>query len=319
MADTPYAQSAALTAISVMYRNAGLIADRVLPRVPVMLPTFEYTVFPTGLDFTVPDTKVGRLGKPNQLFPSSDKVPGAVMPYGLEVPVPRRDQRIAAAMAAAFPQAAATQNPMDMAAMLCTDVLLLDREIRAANLVFSLNTYLAGQRVTLSGNAQWSDYVNSNPINAITAAMDLMLVRPNIGVIGRQAFTVLSQHPKVVGAVLGNAGTSGVVTAAALAGVLGLQEIVIGDAWVNNARLGQAATQVRTWGKHMALLSINALGGPDGMPSFGWTAQFGERVGATIFDPDIGLYGADNVRIGEEVKEVIAAQPCGYFFQNCVA
>lgn len=319
MADTPYAQSPALTAIAVMYRNARLIADMVLPRVPVQLPTFEYTVFPTALDFTVPNTLVGRLGKPNQVLPQSDKVAGSVLSYGLEVPVPRRDQRIAAAMRQAFPQAASSQNPMDLAAMLCTDLLLLDREVRAAALVFALNSYLATQRVTLSGTSQWSDTANSNPINAILNAMDQMLVRPNKGVIGRQAFTVVAQHPRVVSAVLGNAGTSGVVTPQALAGVLGLEEIIIGDAWVNNARLGQPATQTRTWGKHMALLAINPLGGPDGMPSFGWTAQFGTRTAATLFDPDIGLYGADNVRIGEEVREVVAAQPCGYFFQNCVA
>ncbi len=318
MADTPLAQSAALTAISVMYKNEALIADAVMPRVPVALPTFEYTVYALEQGFTVPDTKVGRLGRPTQFVPGSDKVPGATAMYGLEVPVPRRDQRVAAAMRAAFPQAAATQNPMDLASMICTNLVLLDRELRVSNIIFALATYLASQRTTLSGAAQWSD-TSSSPVDAILTAMDSMVARPNTGIIGRQAWTKLSQHPKVVGAVLGNAGTNGVVTTQALAGVLGLKDIKVGEAWFNTARLGQPASMSRAWGKHMALLNIDPLGGPDGLPSFGWTAQFGDRIAWTGFDPNIGLEGGDNVRVGEELKETVAAQGAGYFFQNCVA
>ena len=318
MADYPLAQSPTLTAIAVMYRNASLIADMVLPRVPVALPSFEFTTFALETQFTVPDTKVGRLGRPTQFVPQSGKTPGITLPYGLEVPVPRRDQRIAAAMREAFPQAP-MQNPMDLAAMIASNLVQLDREIRVASVVFALNTYAASQRVTLSGTSQWSDFNNSNPIDAILSGMDSMVARPNRGVIGRQAWTKLSQHPRVVGAVLGNAGTNGVVTPEGLAGVLGLEKIVVGEAWVNNARPGQAASQARVWGKHMALLQIDPLGGPDGMPSFGWTAQFGEKVAWTGFDPNIGLEGGDNVRVGEEVAEVVAAQGAGYLFQNCVA
>ena len=318
MPDYPLAQSPTLTAIAVMYRNASLIADGVLPRIPVALPSFEYTTFALETQFTVPDTKVGRLGRPTQFVPQSGKSPGITVPYGLEVPVPRRDQRVADAMRAAFPQAP-MQNPLDLAATIATNLVALDRELRVSNIVFALNTYAASQRVTLSGTGQWSDFVNSNPIDAILMAMDLMVARPNVGVIGRQAWTKLSQHPRVVGAILGNAGTNGVVTTSALAGVLGLQRIEVGEAWVNSARPGQAPNMARAWGKHMALLQIDALGGPDGMPSFGWTAQFGGRVAWTGFDPNIGLEGGDNVRVGEELCEVVAAQGAGYLFQNCVA
>lgn len=319
MADTPLAQSATLTAIAVMYKNARLIADVVMPRVPVALPTFEFTEFPMELQFTVPDTKVSRLGRPTQFVPQSNKTAGATLPYGLEVPVPRRDQAVAAAMRAAFPQAAATQNPLDLAAMVATNLVALDREIRVSNIIFNLATYAASQRVTLSGTGQWSDYTNSNPIDAILAAMDLMVARPNKMVIGRQAWTKLSQHPKVVGAILGNAGINGVVNTAALAGVLGLEEIVVGEGWVNTARPGQVASMTRVWGKHAALLHLDPLGGPEGMPSFGWTAQFGDKVASTYFDSDIGLWGGEYVRVGEELMEQVAAQGAGYFFQNCVA
>lgn len=319
MADTPFVQSAALTSIAVMYRNPALIADAVLPRIPVALPTFEYTAFPIGTSFTVPDTRVGRMGRPPQVIIQGDKVAAATGQFGLDIPVPNRDQRLANAMRAAFPDAARSQNPQGMAATMATDLLLLDREVRVANLVFALNTYLAAQRATLSGTSQWSDYVNSNPINAILGAMDTMIVRPNRMVIGQAAWTVVRQHPRVVSAVLGNAGTSGSVTRQQLADALELESIEVGQGWVNTARPGQAANLQRVWGKHCALIALNPNAGPDGLPSFGYTAQWGGRLGGTIQDPNLGLEGGQMVRVGEELVELVTAQPAGYFFQNCVA
>jgi hypothetical protein len=319
MADTPFVQSPAMTAIAVMYRNDELIADAVMPRIPVGLPTFEYSTFPIGTAFTVPDTRVGRMGRPPQYVPTSDKLSAATLMYGLDIPVPRRDTRLAAAMRQAFPASAGSQDPLALAAALCTSLVLLDREIRVANLLTTLGTYPAAQRVTLSGAAQWSDYVNSNPIAAILGAMDLMPVRPNVGVIGQQAWTVVRQHPRVVSAILGNAGTSGVVTRQALADVLGLREIRVGAAWLNTARPGQAATLARAWGRHMSLLHLSADAGPDGPPSFGWTGQWGQRFGGTITDPNIGLEGGDLVRVGEELVELVTAPNAGYFFQNVTA
>jgi hypothetical protein len=104
-----------------------------------------------------------------------------------------------------------------------------------------------------------------------------------------------------------------------MADQLELVEIYVGDAWINTAAPGQAATVSRAWGKHTAFLVRNQEADTQGGISFGMTAQWGDRVAGTIVDPDMGLRGGERVRAGESVKELITANDLGYFVQNAVA
>lgn len=307
-----------LVAVSGLYRNQRLIADEVLPRVSTGgLQSYKYLMHAAADGFTIPDTRVGRTSRPAQLQFSATETPGFTKDYALDIPVPNVDtlnaqgQADAAARAATDPQAKAT--------MLATDLIMLDREVRVAGVVHALATYPSANRTTLSGTSQWSDHTNSNPVDAILAAMDVPMATPNVGVIGRAAFTKLRQHPKLVSSILGNAGTAGAVSAAAIAEFLGLQQLLVGEGWVNTARPGQAVNMQRVWGKHLALLYIDPNGGPMDMPSFGWTAEWGMRQAGTITDPNMGARGGENVRVYESVDEVISAPAMGYLFRDCVA
>lgn len=318
MAITPFAVQPRLVAVSGLYRNRRLIADAVLPRVPTGgTQTFKYLLHEMADGFTIPDTRVGRASRPAQVQFSATEVSGVTQDYGLDVPVPNADVLNAQGQGDAAAQAAT--DPQAKAALLATNLVLLDREVRVANLVFTLGTYLAANRVTLSGTSQWSDFANSNPLDAILTAMDIPVARPNVGVIGRQAFTKLQQHPRIVSAVLGNAGNSGAVSAEAIAGLLGLERLEIGEGFLNTARPGQTLSMSRVWGKHMALLYIDPSGGPMDMPSFGWSAEWSTRQAGTVPDPDMGVRGGEKVRVYESLAEVISAPALGYFFQNAVA
>lgn len=318
MAVTPFTTQPRLVAVSGLYTNRQLIADAVLPRVSTGgTQTFKYLMHEMADGFTIPDTRVGRTGRPAQVQFSATETPGVTQDYGLDVPVPNADvlnsqgQGDATAVAATDPQAKAT--------LLATNLVALDREVRVANIIFAIATYLAANRVTLAGNAQWSDFTNSNPLDAVLTAMDIPVRRPNVGVIGRQAFTKLQQHPVIVSAVLGNAGNRGAVQAQAIADLFGLERLEIGEGFLNTARPGQALSMSRVWGKHMALLYIDPNGGPMEMPSFGWTAEWGTRQAGTVPDPNMGVRGGENVRVYESLAEVIAAPALGYLFRDCVA
>ena len=89
--------------------------------------------------------------------------------------------------------------------------------------------------------------------------------------------------------------------------------------WVNTARPGQALSNARAWGKHMAMFYQDPLSGPFDMPSFGYTVPWGEPIAGALEDKNMGMRGGVFVRYGESVAEVIAAPSLGYFFQNCVA
>jgi hypothetical protein len=312
-----------LTAISQMYRNTRLIADMILPRVPVLSPDFKWTQYTLEDGFTVPATRVGRKGEVSRIEWSGTEQSSSVFDEGLEDAVPQYDINAAAA-AAAVTNGRAPIDPLGRSTMLLTDLIALGREVRTANLVFSAATYPAARKVTLSGTSQWSDYANSNPIDAIMAALDLCLIRPNKAVFGQAVWTKLRQHPKVTAAVVaagGNASVAGsVVARQAVAELLEIDEVLVGEGWVNVAKKGQSANMTRTWGKHAAFIyQAPVITDPEGAPTFGMTAEYGERVSMTYEDPSIGLRGGTIVKVGESVRELVTAADVGYFFENAVA
>lgn len=310
MATAPFVVIPELTAVAVAYRNASLIADMVLPRVPVGKKEFRWQKYALADSFTLPDTKVGRKGQPALVEFGSTEVNDACLDYGLDDLVPNDD----------IAQAEGGQDPLALATTRLTELVALDRERRVANLVFAAGTYAAGNQQTLSGTSQFSDFTNSDPLGVILAALDACVMRPNEAVFGQAVWTKFRQHPKVVKAVLGNAGDSGVVSRQAVAELLELQAIHVGQGFLNTAKPGQTASLSRVWGKHIALLHKNPLGGPDGaITTFGFTAQFGTKVGGTAEDGSIGLRGGKRVRSGESVKECVSANDLGYFIQNAVA
>jgi hypothetical protein len=317
MAQARFVVNPVLTSITQTYRNARLIADEALPRITVDGPLFNYTKYNRDDAFTVPNTLVGRKGRVPEIEWGSTQLQAAVEDHGLDDVIPNRDIDIANAAGAT------NVDPEERSTELLTDLLALDREVRVATLVFDPANYPSGNKTTLSGSGQWSD-TTSDPIAAILTAFDSMLIRPTTGVLGRAVYTKLIQHPKVVAAVYpngGNASVGGKAALAALADILELDSLFIGEGFVNTAKPGQTATMARVWGKHAAFYTINPLvqSTDSGGLTFGFTAEWGERVSTTMEEPLIGLRGGVRVRVGESVKELITASDLGYLFTNAVA
>lgn len=306
---TPFPIDPVLMAIVIAFRNTSLIADEVLPRVPVGKQEFKWMEHTMTDGFTVPDTRVGRQSQPNQVSFSAAEKTGATEDYGLDDPVPQAD----------IDNAPANYDPLGRAAEGIMDLVELDREVRAANLVFNAATYGANNKVALVGNDQFSDYVNSDPIGVITGALDAMIMRATIMAIGRSVYTKLASHPQICKAIHGNSGDAGIVSRKQMADLFELEDIYVGEAWVNTAKKGQAIALSRTWGKHLALLHRNKTADTRSGVTFGVTAQFGTRIAGQIPDKDIGLRGGIRVRAGESVKEVVTAADLGYFVQNAIA
>ena len=122
-----------LTAIAIGYKNDkdNYIADKIFPYIPVGEPNFKYNEYPVEEGFSVPDTKVGRISKPNVVEFSAVSKTASVEDYGLDAPVPNYD--VTRAPKNYDPRARATEG--------VTDLILLDRELRCAKLVRDLNNY----------------------------------------------------------------------------------------------------------------------------------------------------------------------------------
>lgn len=316
MATTAFAINPELSAVAIGYKNRDmdLIANLVLPRIP-HAKKFNYTKYTAADAYTVPQTRVGRKSAMTMVDFGGTRITDECVDWGLRCPVPK-DEIDAWAES---PNGALGASPLAKSVSLITGLVLLDREIRVANLVTTLGTYPSANRATLSGASQWSDFANSSPLDALLVALDVPLFRPNSIVMGQAVWTKLRQHPKMIQAANASAQTGGAITRQDLADLLEVKNVWVGAGFGNTAMKNQTPTYARVWGKHCALLYVSEDQANADQPTFGFTAQFGDRIATTAEDPDIGMRGGTMVRVGESVKEVISANDSGYFFQNAVA
>lgn len=317
MAKAPFVIQNDLTAISVEYKQARLIGDEVLPRVPVNAKNFDMTVYEKADSFTVPDTTVGPKGQPNQVEFGGSTKSASVTDQALDSPVTNDAlQRWEKARAAGLSKAV---SPLIRATQQVTGLVQTRREKRVADLVFNTNSYATGNKTTLSGTSQWSDYTNSDPHYAVMTALDGIIIRPNKLVLGRKVMTTLSLHPKIKDAVFGTANAQSAVTREQLAALFEIEEVMVGEGWLNTANKGQPVNLQRIWGNHAGFLCIDKMADAESGITFGYTAQFGDRVAGTIEDSDIGMRGGQRVRAGESVGEFVTAPDLGYLFFNAVS
>jgi hypothetical protein len=307
-APAPFPVQPDLTAIAIMYRNTNMIADQIMPRVPVAKQDFKYIKHTLADGFTIPDTKVGRRAPPAQVEFTGTESSASCVDYALDDSVPNED----------IENAPVNYDPLSKATEYVANLIELDREKRVATATFDANQYAAANKATLSGASQWSDFTNSNPVDAILAAMDAMVMRPNLIVMGQAVWTKVRQHPKILAAI-GMAASGGIATREQVAGVLEIEALLVGQSWVNSAVKGQTASLARVWGKHCSMIYRDSLASAVRGTTWGFTAQFGGRIAGSFEDRDIGMRGGTRVRVGESVKEVITANDLGYLFTNAVA
>lgn len=307
----PFPVDPKLTAVAVGYRNADYIADQVIPRAIVPGRTYKWWEYPVDESFSTGDTKVGRTGRVNEIeFRAADRE-GGVDDYGLEDPIPQEDINTGATIG---------YDPRTHATERLADYIALGRELRAAKLLFSAATYVAGQKIQLATAADRWDDPTSDPVDDILTGLDACLVRPNIAVMGHKVWSKLRRHPKIAKAINANSGDEAVATRRAVADLLEVQDIVVGQSRLNTARKGQPAALSRVWGNHCALIYRNptfSFRAPD--LTFAATAQWGDKVAGSRPDPDIGLRGGERVRTGESVREIVIAAYAGYFIENAVS
>lgn len=305
----PFPIQADLTAISIAYKNKRMIADQVAPRVPVNKEDFKYLKHNMAEGFTVPDSKVGRKSRPNEVSFSATEETDSTVDFGLDDLIPQSD----------IDNAPENYDPLGKSVEQISNLIELGREVRVANLVFNAANYAAGSQQTLAGVNQFSDFANSDPIGVLMDALDNMVMRGNIMTIGRQAYSILSRHPDIVKAAHGNSGDKGVAHRQAIIELFELEDILVGEARINSAKKGQAANLQRAWGKHISLQYRDVMADTRTGMTFALTAQHGTRVAGTKEDSDIGLRGGQRVRAGESVKELITANDLAFFIQNAVA
>lgn len=303
----PFPTDPRLTGIVIAYQNAEMIADKILPRVPVGKKEFRWLKFDRAERMTVPETLVGRKSLPNEVDFTAQEEAGMVYDRGLDDVVPNDD--IAEAEGTGF-------DPRAEAAEGLIELIVLDREIRTAAKVMNPANYPAGNRITVTGTNQFDDPA-SKPLKFISDHLDSIFIRPNVLVMPMPIWNVLRSHPSVVAATTSSGTGEGFVTKAQVAALLELDEIIVGQGWKNSAKPGQTAQIVRVWGgDSMLAFYRNPTATPRRGVTFGYTAQWGTRVSGQIAEPKMGLRGSVRVRAGESVNEMIVCNDLALLFQD---
>jgi hypothetical protein len=289
-----------------------MIADDVLPRTaPMGSQKFSYFKFADEQFFTLPDTAVGRKSAVNEVDFKGTEVNDQTKDYGLSHAIANSDQQGAVKVV----------SPEARVAEWLSNLVALGREVRVANAVFNASAY--GSNAQILTSADQFDNDTADIKRMILDALSKPLMRPNIGVIGEHDWNNLRQNPSVVSSLLGNSGTKGIASRRQVADLFELDDIYVGRGRINTAKPGQTMALNAAWSGGLALIyqdsvSVQMIDSENTAPAatFGFTAQFGDKVGMRKEDDDIGLRGGVRVKAGESLKEVISGAAFGYFFGN---
>ena len=307
MTHFPFATQPHLLAVAQGYIHQDLIADRVLPRVRTGKKEFRYIQMQAEERLSVPDTLVSRKGRPGEVYFQEKEAVAHTTDYALDSMVPQDD----------IDNAEGQYDPLANTVAGLTELLMLDREVRVANMLGNDMNYLNDQKETLSSAEKFSD-ANADPLATIGDASEQLLHRPNVMLIGQGAWKALSRHPKILKAVHQNTGDSGIASSEAVARLFDFDEVLIGRGWHNTAAKGQDPAIGRIWGNDIVLMYRNPNANLGLTSTFAVTAQYQDRLAGSVQDQNIGMRGGQRVRVGESVAELIIDPSAGYLIKGAV-
>lgn len=309
--------NAVLTSVARGYRNDNYVGMSLFPYTPVgqrggKIITFDKSAWRQYNLARAPGSQLKRVSVG---YAGSDY---ALAQHALEGQVPIEIE-----------EEAARGPGIDMAStqiMTTQDIIDLRLEIAQATLATTAGNYGSGNKVTLSGTSQWSDYTNSDPIGDVDTGIEAIRattgMRPNTMVVGPKVWKILKRHPKLVDAAIlngvisiGGGNAQSRLTKDQMAQLFEVETFLVGDAIMLDA--SDAAVDV--WGKYVVLAyTRTATLAARGTPSYGYTYRL---TGYPLVENG---YYENQTRswiypVIDEVAPVIAGAEAGYLISAAVA
>lgn len=310
-------QNPLLSQIAVDFKNRAYIADRILTPVQVPKMLGQYLVWDKGVTFKRQKTEMAQNGQANRIDVKATKTPFTLATHALLAVIDEleRDQAPEAQIEA-----------MKVAKL--TNGLLLDREIEVAEAVLEPTQY-GGNTDDLSGTDQWSDPA-STPITAIVAAQDMLPMKANTFVAGRDVISALRTNPQILEA-LQFTNSAGLASLEQLARLFEVDRILVGDAFVDTAGEGLTEDKELVWqeaaGGGVALLAYVDPTPPSPLmdqPTLGYLPTMGG--GAPVMrtyrwtDQNYGTGGGvTNIKVETAYKPLISAPSMGFLWTSVLS
>ena len=141
------------------------------------------------------------------------------------------------------------------------ELLLLDREARAAALMFDTSTTFTSYTSALTNG--WDDYSNSTPFTNVetarTSVIKNALKMPNVMIMGYEVFVSIIHHPDILARIAYTGGPTNpaLINENVLAQCFNVEKVLVGKAVYNSANVNQTTTSAFVWGKYVGLYYIN--------------------------------------------------------------
>ena len=253
---------AALTNISVAFGNSDYIASDIAPAVPVAKQSDRYFVYDSDREWMRPSDDLRAPGtEASELDYNLSTDAYYCRDHALESAIPDEER---------FNSDAPVTCDIDRTEFL-TEKILLNQEMQLAGILAS--DALPG--ITATEDSKWSDPA-FDPLTMIAAGHEAVMSgiqrRANVLLAGQDVFDALLNHPKVVERFKYTSGAS--IDDQALARLLHVDRVVVGRAWKNVSRRGQAPSMAAVWSRDAFLLHVNprpGLRSIGALSTFCWT------------------------------------------------
>jgi len=299
-----------LTNFSVQYQNDVFIGERLMPVVPVDHRSDEYVVYNKRDRLGQYDDSIGPRGDAKEVEESRTTDNYSVKDRALQNFLPQE---------ALDNQDAIFDEMLDLTESVA-DNLALNREVRIATKLTTAANY-GGNATTLSGSSQWDSGAGGDPIaNVLSATAGLWQGKAGSKLVGFTSLDVLNVLVRHVNLLeLFKYTRDGLLTRQQLAGLFGLDDLLIGAARYDIANSGQTANYQRIWGKHFGIIRV-AERPTKRSAQFGSTFQLrSDPVTLQWFDPKKGKSGGHFVKIGLSDDHKIVAADTGFLYRNVIS
>jgi hypothetical protein len=295
----------ALTNVSLMYRNAAMVADQVFPPLPVDKQSNKYYVY--GMDNLRPDDDERRPGGlANEIDWNVSANPYYCDGHALSQVIPDEWRE----------NADQALNLDTDTTIQLTDKILLNREV-------ALAAVIAGLTPHAQTAARW-DVDTTDPVKVIDAAKEVVAagigLLPNSLLLPRPVFRGIRNNLLVKNRISGAQNfDASRITAQQLAAVLEVDNLIVADAIKVTSAEGQTVTTEYVWGKTALLFYRPPAPGLRTMAlgyQFTWNTG---RLGSLIYTGRADKRHADWIEAMKYYDLRTTAAGAGYYFTDCVS
>lgn len=260
-----------LTNISLGWpRNTDYVGDKLFPQVKVTKQSDKYYVFGKEAwlaengDYRAPGTEANEIPG---MHVSLDSY--YCTEHALQHAIPDEERE----------NTEAPFQPDRDATELLTGKIMLGRELAIRDMVTNASSYASGLSVTLTGNQQFNDYANSDPIGVIKEGVekvhDKLFLEPNTMIMPRQVYRTLVDHPAFIERI--KYSQPGVGSLELIKQLLEFPNIIVPNVAYSADPIGTPGNKVKgsyLWGKDIVMAYVPSSPGKK-VPAFGYEYSWG--------------------------------------------